>query len=48
MQKTENACEVLEKKVKLAQLESKLDQTKFNAEKRLEKEKIENELETCV
>ena len=43
MQKTENACEVLEKKVKLAQLESKLDQTKFNAEKRLEKEKIENE-----
>lgn len=43
IRKAENAIEVLEVKVKQAQLEARLEQAKFNAQRRLDEEKMENE-----
>lgn len=43
--KAENLCEILNKKIEVTRLESTLEQSKFNAERRLNQDKIDNEHE---
>jgi hypothetical protein len=43
--KAENAIEVLEIKIKQVQKESMLEQSRFDAQRKLEREKLDNEFE---